>query len=109
MYRGVIPLIKDAKKSIDVSIFFLTHKNISKELVAAKNRGVDVRVIIDATSASNGYSKHQYLRDIGISLKVEQWGGKMHMKSAIIDGKHLILGSMNWTSAGESKNDENTL
>ena len=109
MYRGVIPLIKDAKKSIDVSIFFLTHKNISKELVAAKNRGVDVRVIIDATSASNGYSKHQYLRENGISLKVEDWGGKMHMKSAIIDGKHLILGSMNWTSAGESKNDENTL
>ena len=109
MYRGVIPLIKDAKKSIDVSIFFLTHKNISKELVAAKNRGIDVRVIIDATSASNGYSKHQYLRDNGISLKVENWGGKMHMKSAIIDSKHLIMGSMNWTSAGESKNDENTL
>ena len=109
MYRGVIPLIKDAKKSIDVSIFFLTHKNISKELVAAKNRGVDVRVIIDATSATNGYSKHNYLRENGIPVKVENWGGKMHMKSAIIDGKHLILGSMNWTSAGESKNDENTL
>ena len=109
MYQGVIPLIKDAKKSIDVSIFFLTHKNVSKELVAAKNRGIDVRVIIDATSATNGYSKHNYLRENGIPVKVENWGGKMHMKSAIIDGKHLILGSMNWTSAGESKNDENTL
>jgi phosphatidylserine/phosphatidylglycerophosphate/cardiolipin synthase-like enzyme len=31
------------------------------------------------------------------------------MKSAIIDKRHLIVGSMNWTSAGESKNDENTL
>ena len=109
MYRGVIPLIKDAKKSIDVSIFFLTHKNVSKELVAAKNRGIDVRVIIDATSATNGYSKHNYLRENGIPVKVENWGGKMHMKSAIIDSKHLIMGSMNWTSAGESKNDENTL
>ena len=109
MNRGVIPLIKEAKKSIDVSIFFLTHKNVSKELVAAKNRGVDVRVIIDATSATNGYSKHNYLREKGISVKVENWGSKMHMKSAIIDKEHLILGSMNWTSAGESKNDENTL
>jgi len=109
MYRGVIPLIKEATKSIDISMFFLTHKNVSKELVTAKNRGINVRVIIDATSASNGYSKHQYLRDNGISLKVENWGGKMHMKSAIIDKKHLIVGSMNWTSAGESKNDENTL
>jgi phosphatidylserine/phosphatidylglycerophosphate/cardiolipin synthase-like enzyme len=109
MYRGVIPLIKEATKSIDISMFFLTHKNVSKELVAAKNRGINVRVIIDATSATNGYSKHNYLRENGIPVKVENWGGKMHMKSAIIDGKHLILGSMNWTSAGESKNDENTL
>jgi phosphatidylserine/phosphatidylglycerophosphate/cardiolipin synthase-like enzyme len=109
MYRGVIPLIQEARKSIDVSMFFLTHKNVSKELVLAHNRGVDVRVIVDATSATNGYSKHHYLRENGIQVKVEDWGGKMHMKSAIIDGKHLILGSMNWTSAGESKNDENTL
>jgi len=109
MYRGVIPLIKEAKDSIDISIFFLTHKNISKELVKAKNRGVSIRVILDATAASNGYSKHNYLRDNGIPVKVENWGGKMHMKSAIIDKKHLIVGSMNWTKAGERSNDENTL
>ncbi len=109
MYRGVIPLIRKAKQSIDVSIFFLTHNNVSRELVKAKQRGISVRVILDATAASNGYSKHQYLRDNGIQVKVENWGGKMHMKSAIIDSKHLIIGSMNWTKAGESKNDENTL
>jgi phosphatidylserine/phosphatidylglycerophosphate/cardiolipin synthase-like enzyme len=109
MYRGVIPLIKEAKDSIDISIFFLTHKNISRELVRASKRGVSIRVILDATAASNGYSKHNYLRDNGIPVKVENWGGKMHMKSAIIDKKHLIVGSMNWTGAGESKNDENTL
>ena len=109
MYRGVIPLIQEAQESIDISMFFLTHKNASKELVVAHNRGVSVRVIVDATSATNSYSKHNYLRENGIPVKVENWGGKMHMKSAIIDGKHLIVGSMNWTSAGESKNDENTL
>ena len=109
MYRGVIPLIRESKESIDVSVFFLTHKNVSKELVLSKQRGVSVRVILDATAATNGYSKHNYLRENGIPVKVENWGGKMHMKSALIDNKHLIIGSMNWTSAGESKNDENTL
>jgi len=109
MYKGIIPLIKEAENSIDIAVFFLTHKNVSKELVVAKKRGVDVRVIIDATAATNGYSKHHYLRENGIPVKVENWGGKMHMKSAIVDGEHLIIGSMNWTSAGESKNDENTL
>lgn len=109
MYRGVIPLIKRARKSIDVAVFFLTHRNVSTELVNAKNRGVKVRVIIDATGATNGYSKHNYLRQNGIPVKVENWGGKMHMKSALIDGIYLIMGSMNWTGAGESKNDENTM
>ena len=87
----------------------MTHKNVSLELVKARERGVKIRVILDATAATNGYSKHKYLRDNGIELKVENWGGKMHMKSALIDSKHLIIGSMNWTSAGESKNDENTI
>ncbi len=109
MYRGVIPLIKRAKNTIDIAVFFLTHKNVSLELVKAKERGVKVRIILDATAATNGYSKHNYLRKHGIQVKVESWGGKMHMKSAIIDSSHLIIGSMNWTSAGESKNDENTI
>jgi phosphatidylserine/phosphatidylglycerophosphate/cardiolipin synthase-like enzyme len=42
-------------------------------------------------------------------VKVEDWGGKMHAKAAVIDGTTLITGSMNWTSAGEGGNDENTL
>lgn len=105
----IFPIIKDAKQSIDIPIFFLTHNAVSKELVKAHNRGVTVRVIIDATGASNGYSKHQYLRDNGIKVKVENWGGKMHMKTAIIDQMHIIIGSMNWTKNGVTKNDENTL
>ena len=109
MYRGVLPLIEEVEKTIDVSIFFLTHNNISRELVKAHKRGVKIRVILDATAATNGYSKHNYLREHGIPVKVESWGGKMHMKAAVFDNKHVIVGSMNWTLAGERKNDENTI
>ena len=109
MDEGVIRLIEEAEESINVTIFFLTHNELSKALVEAKKRGVFVRVILDATAATNGYSKHNYLRENGIPLKVESWGGKMHMKAATVDQKHIILGSMNWTAAGGSKNDENTL
>jgi phosphatidylserine/phosphatidylglycerophosphate/cardiolipin synthase-like enzyme len=31
------------------------------------------------------------------------------MKSAVIDDQYVIHGSMNWTAAGATKNDENTL
>jgi len=105
----VRPLLQNAERSIDVAVFFLTHKGITEDLVAAKQRGVKVRIIMDATAATNGYSKHTLLRAAGVPLKVEDWGGKMHAKSAIVDGETVIVGSMNWTGAGESGNDENTL
>lgn len=107
--ESLIPAIKGADASIDVAIFFLTHKYITAELIKAHLRGVKVRIIIDATSVSNGYTKHKILREVGIPVKVENWGGKMHMKAACIDGYKLVLGSMNWTSAGERQNDENYL
>ena len=109
MIEGVRPILQRAKKSINVSVFFLTHKYITGDLIKAHQRGVQVRVIIDATAAKNGYTKHEILRAAGIPVKVENWGGKMHMKAASVDGRHLIMGSMNWTSAGERSNDENTL
>jgi phosphatidylserine/phosphatidylglycerophosphate/cardiolipin synthase-like enzyme len=107
--EGVRPLIKGAKKRIDIAVFFLTNKAVTKDLLDAHRRGVQVRVILDATAAQNGYTKHELLREVGIPVKVEAWGGKMHMKSAAIDGRWVIAGSMNWTSAGEWDNDENTL
>lgn len=109
MRYGVQPLLAAARDRIDISIFFLTHKYVTAELIAAHQRGVQVRVIVDATSAKNGYTKHELLRVAGIPVKVENWGGKMHAKAAAIDGQTLVLGSMNWTGAGERTNDENTL
>ena len=107
--KGVVPLIAKAKEDINVAVFFLTSKQLTANLIAAHDRGVLVRVIIDATAATNGYTKHEVLRQAGIPVRIENWGGKMHMKAATVDGELLIAGSMNWTSAGEWANDENTL
>jgi hypothetical protein len=109
-YKNIVePALRRAQESIDVAMFFLTHKRATGELIKAHRRGVAVRVILDATAAGNGYTKHELLRVAGVPVKVENWGAKMHMKCALIDGKSLILGSMNWTAAGESKNDENVV
>lgn len=109
MERGLRPLLQGAQRSIDVAIFYLTHAGITQDLIQAHRRGVKVRIIVDATSATNGYSKHEILRAAGIPVKVENWGGKMHMKAAAVDGQFVVGGSMNWTRFGESENDENTL
>lgn len=103
------PLIRGAKKYIYIPIFYLTHKRLSEELIDAHKRGVEIKVILDASAAKNKYSTHKTLRETGIEVKIENFGGKMHAKSIIIDDRFLISGSMNFTKAGESKNDENTV
>ena len=49
------------------------------------------------------------MKSNGLDVKVENWAGKMHMKSMIIDDETLIIGSMNFTKQGERMNDENCL
>jgi phosphatidylserine/phosphatidylglycerophosphate/cardiolipin synthase-like enzyme len=107
--EGIKELVKNAKKYIYIPIFYLTHEDLSYELIKAYKRGVDIKIILDATAARNNYSKHKLLREEGIEVKVENFGGKMHAKSMIIDDKYIVSGSMNFTKAGNSKNDENTL
>ncbi|MFK7928173.1 MAG: phospholipase D-like domain-containing protein, partial [Myxococcota bacterium] len=92
MDRSVRPLLQGATQQIDIAVFFLTHKGVTADLIDAHRRGVKVRVILDGTAAKNGYTKHEILRAAGIPVKIENWGGKMHMKSAIIDHKHVIVG-----------------
>ena len=104
---GVLPLIRQAKKYIYIPTFLITEKRVVEELISAKQRGVDVRVIVDALNASAKYSKHQTLRDAGVPVKVENYAGKMHSKSVIVDDKYLAIGSMNFSKSGENKNDEN--
>ena len=107
--NGVLPLIRNAKSYIYIPAFVITEKRITTELINAKNRGVDVKIIVDALNASTQHSKHKELRNAGIPVKAENYAGKMHSKTIIIDNKYLILGSMNFSSSGENRNDENLI
>ncbi|RLA84290.1 MAG: hypothetical protein DRG78_01895 [Epsilonproteobacteria bacterium] len=107
--NGIKKLIEDANKYIYIPIFYLTHKELTKQLIKADKRGVEIKIILDASAARNKYSTHKLLRKNGIKVKVENFGGKMHAKSIIIDDKYFVSGSMNLTKAGNIRNDENTI
>ncbi|MBP3924852.1 hypothetical protein J6E39_06395 [bacterium] len=103
----IIPLINSAKTYIYIPTFILTHEELTQSLIAAYRRGVDVRIIVDATSIRSSRSKIKLLRENFIPVKTENYAGKMHSKSVIIDDKYLVIGSMNFSKSGENKNDEN--
>ena len=105
--NALLPLINNAKRYIYIPIFVLTEKQIAESLIKAKNRGVDVKIIIDALSASNKHSKHETLRANGVLVKTETYAGKMHSKSMIIDDEYIVVGSMNFSNSGNNYNDEN--
>lgn len=105
--NALLPLINNAKSYIYIPIFVLTEKQIAESLIKAKNRGVDVKIIIDALSASNRHSKHETLRANGVLVKTETYAGKMHSKSMIIDDEYVVVGSMNFSNSGNNYNDEN--
>ena len=105
--NGILPIINSAKVYIYIPTFVLTEKRVVDALIEAHSRGVEVKVIIDALNASGKYSKHSYLRNAGINVKTENYAGKMHSKSMIVDDKYTVIGSMNFSNSGENKNDEN--
>lgn len=107
--NAILPAIDSAREFIDVAMFYLTAKPIVRSLCAAVARGVRVKIILDAVANRHPSSPFQELSTCGADVKVENWGGKMHMKTAIIDKNTVILGSMNWSARGNSANDENTM
>lgn len=105
--RAILPVVRSAQRTIDIGMFYLTDRAIVQELCRASDRGVQVRIIVDAVANSHPSSPYQYLRRCQVNIKVENWGGKMHMKTSIVDSNRVIIGSMNWSRAGDERNDEN--
>lgn len=105
----VIALIDNSKKYVYIPAFLITHKNMADSLIRANDRGVSVKVILDATSTHVSSSKMKILRQSGIPVKTEIFAGKLHSKSIIIDDLYTIIGSMNFSRSGDSENDENTV
>lgn len=107
--NNIIPLIESSKNYIYIPAFIITHDALTNSLIRAKHRGVDVKIILDATNTSGSRNKLKVLRMSGIPVKVENYAGKVHSKSIIVDDKYIIAGSMNFSNSGENKNDENVL
>ena len=107
--KALVPLVEKAKSYVYLPVFVITHKKLTKALIDAKNRGVDIKIILDATSVRSNHTTHEILREAGIPLKTENYAGKVHNKSMIIDDKYVITGSMNFSNSGENRNDENCL
>jgi phosphatidylserine/phosphatidylglycerophosphate/cardiolipin synthase-like enzyme len=106
--QRVVRLYQQAKRYIYVCVYGFTYPPAVEALVAAKKRGVDVRMLTDQ-ERSQEEKQHIALRTLrlaGIPIRVNQHDGLMHLKQVVIDDEVNTSGSMNHTTSGNRYNDE---
>lgn len=101
--------IESAKTSIRVAAYGFTSKPIAMALLDAQRRGVDVQVVADKGSNGKGYTATTFLANQGVAVRLNGLYAIHHHKFMVIDGKHVELGSFNFTAAAADRNAENVL
>jgi phosphatidylserine/phosphatidylglycerophosphate/cardiolipin synthase-like enzyme len=99
--------IASAQRQVLVQAYSFTSSPIAEALVAARRRGVEVRVLLDGDSAEGQSSVLPGLRRAGIPVLLDDPAGIAHNKVMVIDGARVITGSFNFTRAAEDRNTEN--
>jgi phosphatidylserine/phosphatidylglycerophosphate/cardiolipin synthase-like enzyme len=112
-------VLAEAQDEILVSMYVLGDDEVEAALIAARRRGVDVRIILDPNIQAfslpiNGVPNIAVLLTLGdaglpIRLYPVKPGGQMHLKLAIIDRHLVFAGSANWTTLGLDGNNETAL
>lgn len=96
-----------ARRTADVCVFTITDDRIRDAMLAARRRGVALRVISDNDKSMDEGSDIDPLRRAGVDVRVDETEAHMHHKFAVIDGARLLTGSYNWTRSAARYNQEN--
>ncbi len=100
-------LIRSAEKTVRVAMFTWTRYDLAKAVIEAKNRGVDVQVVIDRYAGSGSSAVIvSILQKAGVDIGLSVGAPLFHHKFLYIDRKVLVNGSANWTKAAFTKNDD---
>lgn len=123
-------VLKTATSRIDLGAFVVSDITLTDTMGQLAAKGVVVRGVFDPGYAYNDYSAALdmwglRLLDSACALKpqLRPWtvvpaqvgvavlpeGDKLHHKVAVVDGRVVVTGSMNWSSAALRSNDENVL
>jgi hypothetical protein len=114
----------EASESIRITMFFLMHRPdkrnaltpVLEELRAARRRQVDVRVILDKDSPTDVFNSRRinraafrFLVDNDIPVVFSSANRVVHSKIVLIDRRHVLLGSHNWTLGSMFHYDEKSV
>lgn len=110
----LIDKINAAQTSIHIASFEFDLTPVAEALIAAKQRGVDVRWVTDNENGLEadedpGHGQFEMLQDAGIEVRADTRSALMHNKFWIFDGQVLWTGSTNITVNGIFKQNNNAI
>jgi phosphatidylserine/phosphatidylglycerophosphate/cardiolipin synthase-like enzyme len=103
----VIAAIQSARRQILVAAYEFTNRRIAGALIDARRNGLEVRAILDAKAATQGYSSTRDLVAGGIDVRLDAAHAVFHHKFIVVDGVTVEQGSYNYTEAASRRNAEN--
>jgi phosphatidylserine/phosphatidylglycerophosphate/cardiolipin synthase-like enzyme len=103
----LIEAIDRARLSADVAIYSLNLWSIRNALLRAHRRGVVVRMVMESDNMDSREVRD--LQDEGIPIVGDQQEGLMHDKFIVLDRSEVWTGSMNYTTGGVYKDDNNLI
>lgn len=108
--KRLVSLIKASRSELLLNVYLLTEPSVVDALVAAKKRGVDVKVILEKDPYKLPGSNRK-ARDRLLSAGVDVFSSKdafafVHAKYAVADGANYVFSTGNYTKSTFSKNRE---
>lgn len=108
--QEVINSINLAQHNILIQVNALTSSEIAKALVAAKQRQVDINILLDKYQLKQkNYALLKYLINENIPIWIDYKPSVANNKILIIDNDRVITGSYNFAQNNQEKNAANLL
>jgi phosphatidylserine/phosphatidylglycerophosphate/cardiolipin synthase-like enzyme len=114
-YGKASELLSGAKESIHIVMFSANYKpkyddshvnELLRAIIAAHNRGVDVKIVMDSFPEGNDKTLNYLLKNNIPARILNIPGATTHSKLIIVDGVVVMVGSTNWSYHSIDKNHE---
>jgi phosphatidylserine/phosphatidylglycerophosphate/cardiolipin synthase-like enzyme len=105
----IIQQIEKAISQLSICVFTISDDTITKSLLTAHTKGVNIKIITDNDKSLDEGSDIEEIARVGIDVRMDRTSNHMHHKFMVIDQQAIITGSYNWTRSAARYNHENIL
>lgn len=106
--QGLIEAINSAQKRLDIAIYELDLEDVGDAILAARDRGVEVRIVTDSDTLEEDETLIR-LDKADLPVVPDERGAIMHNKFVVVDDLAVWTGSWNFTVNGTFRNNNNAI